>query len=188
MTIDMEMIEAIVAAGATGAVVLAFLKLSQHRTQRAQPAKTTEAEHETKPKLPRVRRPKVDTAVVAANAAQTVDDTPRARLFREGSTNLVALGVAERTARQLIGKWLKTTNDDCQLVTATINRALELQVSDATAWILASLKGKTRGQVNGRHRNSTMEAFGDLISGIEGDEVQRASVVIDLPAGSYQTS
>ena len=75
----------------------------------------------------------------------TIDDTPRARLFREGSAALMTMGRTERAARGLIAGWLKLTNDDDQLVTATILRAQGMAVADAAGWITASLKGKTNG-------------------------------------------
>jgi hypothetical protein len=78
----------------------------------------------------------------------TVDDTPRARLFREAKPALLALGIAPSRAGALIVQWLKITHDDEQLVLATILRAQDLSVAEAPSWILATLKGRTNGKAS----------------------------------------
>jgi hypothetical protein len=84
----------------------------------------------------------VDTDRTKAEMEATLTDTPRARLFREGKSALLTLNVSESRAGGLIGQWLKLTNDDDQLVLATILRAQNMAVADAPSWILATLKGK----------------------------------------------
>ena len=85
----------------------------------------------------------------------SVEDTPRARLFREAKPALLTLGIANSRAGALIIAWLKLTHDDDQLVLATILRAQSLAVADAPSWILATLKGKCNdNRVNGYRSNS----------------------------------
>lgn len=73
-----------------------------------------------------------------------LEDTPRARLFREAKPALLALGISMSRAGALIIQWLKLTHDDDQLVLATILKAQDLAVMDAPSWILATLQGRCK--------------------------------------------
>ena len=86
----------------------------------------------------------------------TLDDSPRARLFREGSDAMASLGRTGRGARAAIAAWLKATNDDAQLVLATILKARELSVSDPAGWITATLNAKVKS--NGSHKPTPQQS------------------------------
>lgn len=179
MKIDFAMLETVIAAGATAGVVLALLKEQFRRDElRRQINREKRAAGkngvEKKPKTPRVssKTPRNDNA--------TLDDSPRARLFREGTAALLTLGKTERGARGVIAGWLKQTHDDDQLVLATILRAQGMAVADAAGWITATLRGKCK---NG-NGNSTMDAFDDLLARATGGEVEGDPVIIDVtPTG-----
>lgn len=109
----------------------------------------------------------------------TIDDTPRARLFREGSAALITLGRSERAARGLIAGWLKATHDDDQLVLATVLRARDLAVADVAGWVTATLKGKSGNAT----RNATMDAFDNLIARAEGGAVGGDPPMRDITPG-----
>ena len=90
----------------------------------------------------------------------TLDDSPRARLFREGSEAMAALGRTGRGARAAIAAWLKATNDDAQLVLATILKARDLSVSDPAGWITATLNAKVKP--NGSSQPHAQQSSGSL--------------------------
>lgn len=158
MKIDLRLIEEMVNAGASGAVILAYLRAHDAKSQPRKAADRVRKGAEKK------RKP-ADTERDAA----TLNDTPRARLFREGTAALIALGRTERAARSLIAQWLKLTHDDDQLVLATVLRARDLAVADVAGWVLATLnKGKSNGQSTGR--KSLASAADDLIARAESFE------------------
>jgi hypothetical protein len=111
------------------------------------------------------------TAAVAAPTSPPPEETPEARLWRVGLTDLVALGVKEQQARRLIGSWRRDTGDDCQGVLAAIARAREYAVADPIPWITASLK---RSKPNGKAQ-TVQSAAADLV-----DEVRKLN---ERPAG-----
>jgi hypothetical protein len=146
MKLDVEMLEKMVAAGATGEMVLAVIKL-EHARYEAKRAKKRPIEATSKRKARSGNKATggghgVDPDGTAAKMEATLTDTPRARLFREGKGALLTLNISQNRAGGLIGQWLKLTNDDDQLVLATILRAQTMAVADAPSWILATLKGK----------------------------------------------
>lgn len=155
MKINLDLIAKMVEAGASGGVILAYLR-EQEAAQAPRRAKENErkrAEY-VRRNAEKVRRPAENVRQIA-----TVEDTPRARLFREGTAALLSMGRTERAARQLIAGWLKLTHDDAQLVIATILKAQELAVADAAGWILATLRGKANGTAK---RQSLSELAFDL--------------------------
>ncbi len=157
MKIDLDLIEKMVAAGASGSVVLAYLR---DLDAKAAPVR---AKDKVRKRTER-KRTNVDIPRTSADTDRqeaTLTDTPRARLFREGSAVLMTMGRTERAARGMIAGWLKLTNDDDQLVTATILRAQGMAVADAAGWITASLKGKTNA-ATGKRSNS--DVADDLIA------------------------
>lgn len=175
MKIDLEMLERLVATGANGAAVLAVIRLEveRHETKRAQRRPV-----EVKSKRKKRRGMKVDRGgnEVERDAA-TLDDTPRARLFREGKPALLTMNISDSRAGALIVQWLKLTNDDDQLVMATILRAQSLNVADAPSYILATLKGKTDANGTGPHRaNSASSQSGSdaIMAGVAQAAERRA--------------
>jgi hypothetical protein len=158
MKLDIEMLEKMVAAGASGAAVLAVIKHT-HEQYEAKRAKKRPIEAHSKRNARSGRQrtrggQEVDTDKSAAEREATLADTPRARLFREGKGALLTLNIPQSRAGGLIGQWLKVTNDDDQLVLATILKAQSLAVADAPSWILATLKGKLNERSGAIRTNS----------------------------------
>jgi uncharacterized protein YdaU (DUF1376 family) len=74
-------------------------------------------------------------------SADALDD-PRAVLFDEGITLLVALGLKEARARPMIGRWLRDASDDAVRVMDAIRRAKSQSVAEPISWISANLNPK----------------------------------------------
>lgn len=165
MKIDFDMLDKMVAAGASGAVVVAYLREQDARKAGKRAADKTRIAGKRTAKRA-TRRDNLPTPSDNARQVATLSDTPRARLFREGTEALIVLGRAERAARGLIAGWLKLTHDDDQLVLATILRARDLAVADAAGWILATLKGGMNGK-SPRRTKSLADAADDLIARAE---------------------
>lgn len=183
MKIDFDMLDRLEAAGATAKVVIELLR-TQHLADEAKK---------------QVKRPKDKARVAKRRAATkggheatpsdterhaaTLDDTPRARLFRECVPAMVGRGVSDGRARALLGQWLNQTHDDEQLVTAAVRRACEHQAADVPAFVRGILKGKVK---NGNGASPVASAFDDLIAraeSVEGEADHDAgATVIDLRA------
>ena len=69
---------------------------------------------------------------VGASQPTYADD--RHELWGEGVLMLESLGVDQRQARSMIGRWLKDTRDDVQHVLGAIQRARDARVIDPIAW------------------------------------------------------
>jgi len=89
-------------------------------------------------------------------------ETPEAKLWRLGVTDLMALGVGEAQSRKLIGSWRRDTGDDCEGVLAAIMRAREYAVANPVAWITAALKPR---KANAKPE-SVIGAADDLVNSI----------------------
>ena len=72
----------------------------------------------------------------------------RHELWGEGKPILLELGVPERQCGQLIGRWLKTTGDDCAGVLDAIQRAREARPHDPIPWITRALPTKANHERN----------------------------------------
>lgn len=167
MKIDFAVLDTMEAAGASAKVLIAFLR-QQFEAEEARRAPKRERDKTTKrTRRAATKRDKARQPSDIERQAATLSDTPRARLFREGTAALITLGKTEGSSRGLIAGWLKATNDDEQLVLATILKAQQLAVADAPGWILATLKG--RAKPNGRNR-SMASAADDLIARAEEQE------------------
>lgn len=99
--------------------------------------------------------------------ASPVDEEPRARLFREGKTILIALGVSPKQSGAIIGKWLKTT-PDCDGVLAALTYAFQNNVMEPIGYVTKLLN---TGGSNGRGANR--ESFDERIKRLA-DEARRA--------------
>lgn len=67
----------------------------------------------------------------------------KARLFREGIRIVAGLtGKPPATTRTLIGKWLKSSRDDCRRVLRVLEDAQAANPIDPIAWIEAALRGQ----------------------------------------------
>lgn len=87
-------------------------------------------------------------------------ETVRQRLWSEGLSGLQALGVREKQARTMMGRWLRDAGDDAERVLGTIQRARDKAPVDPIAWINANFSTARKIQ-NGRaeQRNELMEAL-----------------------------
>lgn len=146
MKIDFDLLDKMVAAGATGGVIVEFLKVENARRE-------PKREKDRK----RIGAKRSDTKRQRATPSDnerheaTLSDSPRARLFRECKGALLTLGISDSRAGALLTQWLKLTKDDDQLVTAVILKAQALAVVDAPGWILATLREKTNGRTAKQH-------------------------------------
>ncbi|RDJ20145.1 DUF1376 domain-containing protein [Bosea caraganae] len=67
----------------------------------------------------------------------------RTQLFRDGVSILTGLtGKPTGAARPLIGKWLKSSRDDCRRVLRVLVDARDANPIDPVAWIEAALRGQ----------------------------------------------
>lgn len=145
------MLEQIVSEGASGSIILTMWKAHEAKRdmRRTADRERKDAEKSGKPRKRAEKRTKVHADPIADRDAATLADTPRARLFREAKPALLTLGLSDSRAGALVVQWLKLTNDDDQLVLATILKAQSDCVAEAPGWILATLRGK----LNERSRN-----------------------------------
>ena len=97
--------------------------------------------------------------------AVPLNEDPRAKLWREGVTSLVALGVREVQARAVIGRWLRQTNDDCIGVAAAIAYAYAKAAIDPIAYVSATITA--RGGYGPRRRQRASEALAELADRLE---------------------
>lgn len=74
--------------------------------------------------------------------------SPLARLWSDGLPALMALGVKEKQARPMIGRWLKDASDDASRLSSLIDRARKECAADPIAWITAALKAKPPARVS----------------------------------------
>ena len=176
MKIDFELLEQMAAAGTPAQAIIVFLR-NQHAREEAK--KVIKRPKDAKRQRERRKATKSDTMATPSDIerqAATLSDTPRARLFREGKPALLTMNISDSRAGALIVGWLKLTNDDDQLVLATILRAQALAVADAPSWILATLKGRTNERTGSHHPNSAAGQSGStaIIAGVAAATERRA--------------
>ena len=124
------------------------------------------------------------TAAVAPPTAEIIDLRPRntlapsaaiedarTRLWREGTTALVSLGLKESRARSVIGGWMRDTNDDALGVLAAIQIARDrVPVGDVVAYVTKSIGGSrsAKGAINGHgsYRNGSPGGLARLAAGL----------------------
>src|SRR5262245_3114772 len=70
-----------------------------------------------------------------------IDEAPRARLYRLGKPILISLGVSERNAGSVIGRWLKTQNDPAGIL-AVLEYAAANAVAEPISYVTACLSSK----------------------------------------------
>lgn len=68
------------------------------------------------------------------------EPSPRQKLFSEGRPAVMALGVGQREAGAMIGRWLRDAGDDAAQVLAAITRARDAAPHAPIPWITAHLK------------------------------------------------
>jgi len=125
------------------------------------------------------------TAGVAPPTAEIIDlrsgsifapvvaiEDARTRLWREGTSALVSLGLKESRARSVIGGWMRDTGDDALGVLTAIQFARDrLPVGDVVAYVTKSLGGSrnAKGATNGHHgsyRNGGPGGLARLAAGL----------------------
>lgn len=111
----------------------------------------------------------------APPAAPTYTDS-RHELWGEGVPILQSLGVAETTARKMIGTWLKAARDDAQAVLGAIQRARDHRPHQPIPWITNSLKGPTNECPGSIHPNPRSQQSGStaVLAGVAAAAERRA--------------
>ena len=136
-------------------------------------------------------RPPAEGVVLADTPPPPTYTDPVHELFGEGVPTLVSLGVAEKQARSMIGKWRRDASEDCQAVLAAIVAAREQRVTDPVPWITAALK--TRTSPNDRNRPRRPSATDNLIAGFaavaarydRGGDLHDAAGEAPIPADAH---
>lgn len=76
-------------------------------------------------------------------SAETAMPDWKTRLFRDGIPIVAGLtGKPDAPTRTLIGKWLKSSRDDCRRVLRVLEDARDANPIDPVAWIEAALRGQ----------------------------------------------
>src|SRR5690606_18097560 len=99
-----------------------------------------------------------DTGAVAPRS-------PTDALWIDGKETLVSLGVAERQAGSMIGKWLRDTGDDAAGVLAAIQRARDHGTGDPIPFVTRILKPSSTNRTVTRTtspKHALAAAFDDL--------------------------
>jgi hypothetical protein len=78
-------------------------------------------------------------AIASDAAAPPVYTDSKHELWGEGIAILGALGVPDRKARPIIGRWLRDAKDDAQAVLGAIQRARDNRVIDPVPWITRAI-------------------------------------------------
>lgn len=176
MKIDFDLLDQMAAAGAPAQAIIVYLR-SQFDREEAK--KVIKRPKDAKRQRERRKAMLSDNPVTPSDTERheaTLSDTPRARLFREAKPALLTLGISDSRAGGLIVQWLKLTNDDDQLVLATILKAQRMTVAEAPSWILATLKGKLNERSGSSHANSAAQQSGStaIIAGVAAAAERRA--------------
>lgn len=78
----------------------------------------------------------------AVEPVQPVYTDATHEVWSDGVLTLVSLGVPDKRARQMIGKWLKETGDDAAQVLSAIRRARDARSGDPIPLVTGALKQK----------------------------------------------
>jgi hypothetical protein len=85
----------------------------------------------------------VGVAAPSLPSAEAAIPDWKTRLFREGIPIVAGLtGKPDSPTRTLIGKWLKSSRDDCRRVLRVLEDARDANPIDPVAWIEAALRGQ----------------------------------------------
>ena len=86
---------------------------------------------------------------------------PKQRLWGEGVQALVAMGVGEKQARPIIGRWLRDCGDDAMRVLDAIQRARDHAPMDPVPWITAGFtKAKSNRKASDERKAALQDAIG----------------------------
>jgi hypothetical protein len=111
------------------------------------------------------KRKKLRERNSAESGGTQVEKTPEKRLWSDGVGLLVQLDIAQKSARENIGRWLKFGHDATRIY-RLIAEAHTKGTQSPIAYVTASLGG-----TNGRHRTGSMAAAADAaIARAEADE------------------
>jgi len=89
---------------------------------------------------------------------------PKQRLWGEGVPALLAMGVSEKQARPIIGRWLRDCGDDAMRVLDAIQRAREHAPMDPVPWITAGFaKIKAIRKANDERKSEVQSAIGPTL-------------------------
>lgn len=155
-------------------------------------APETETEEETE----RKKEPTSDEVgraePVAAIAEQIKSDcqspeaiaaAERQQLWSEGLPALIAMGVSEKQARPVIGRWLRDADDDALRVLGAIQRAREHAPMDPIPWITAGFaKIKSRRETSNDRTAALTNALGPSLYDLA---EQRGRAGADGPGGGH---
>jgi hypothetical protein len=111
------------------------------------------------------------------SASAPVYTDSRHELWGEGVPILISLGVADRSARSNIGRWLKTMRDDAQAVLGAIQRARDNRVHNPIPWITQALAGPANGARTPdfrTNRNSPQSGSASVLAGVAAATERRA--------------
>jgi hypothetical protein len=113
-----------------------------------------------KAQIPEARSQKPESNSELRSGADAPRDF-RAELFSEGLKKLAAItGKTPDSSRSLVGKWLKSVNDEAIHVLGAIEDAERNRVADPVAWINRALQPRMNQNANGRR--SVQDAAADL--------------------------
>ncbi|MFT9252012.1 MAG: hypothetical protein ABF567_02935 [Acetobacter okinawensis] len=106
-----------------------------------------ERERERESNIPSLRSGPTEPV---AEPDQPVD--ARTMLFREGKALLHHMtGKSEAQCGSLIGRWLKTCRDRCDLLLSIIREAAEQRPADVVSWIEGAVRHRASGGASSRH-------------------------------------
>jgi hypothetical protein len=89
---------------------------------------------------------------------------PKQRLWGEGVQALVAMGVGEKQARPIIGRWLRDCGDDAMRVLDAIQRAREHAPMAPVPWITAGFtKAKSNRKASDERKAALQDAIGPTL-------------------------
>lgn len=130
----------------------------------------------------RKQEPMLRMDAVASPMPVPVYTDSKHELWGEGVLILVALGVAEKTARSNIGRWLRDTREDPARVLGAIQRARDARIIDPVPWITRAIQ-TAKEFLNGKTNRPTsvLDAIDDFEQRL-GDEGNQTDL-LRLPKG-----
>ncbi|QEE38828.1 MULTISPECIES: helix-turn-helix domain-containing protein [unclassified Methylobacterium] len=102
----------------------------------------------------------------------------KALLFSEGRPSLMALGLSEREAGTMIGRWLRDSGDDADRVLDAIRRACDAAPHDPRPWITAALKNGSPEDAHHGAGSSSYRRAAAAGAGSRSSDVSRIAAVM----------
>lgn len=147
----------------------------------------SETPPETAPEQRQIQSQKEERAMLRMDALASPLPVPiytdsKHELWGEGVLILAALGVAEKSARSNIGRWLRDTQEDPHRVLGAIQRARDARVMDPIPWITRAIRS-AKEFLNGKsNRPTSVLDANDEISSQLSDEGYQTDL-LSLPKG-----